>query len=209
MSGRGAPAFTEAPRPARPNGMLVPATTLPFFIRSSSCSGPPAMISAGALDCSFCSSEGPVSKVTVTLFLVAFSYPAATSKTPVDGPMPVMIQSSAAWLVPLPPARPERPTAKPKATALVHDFMAYSLYPRPKANRNRRDRWDAAYSVLRPRASGLDAAPRSRAKNRSLFRAYGAPPRRPGSAPVLRPGFYIEFHTQSAKPRDHDNAAAL
>src|SRR5262245_12332260 len=125
MSGRGAPAFTDAPRPARPNGVLVPATTLPFLIRSSTCSGPLARRSAGASDCSFCSSDCPDSNVTVTLFFVAFSNPAASSKTPVDGPMVVMIQSSAAWLVPLAPASAERPTAAPNATALPHAFMAF------------------------------------------------------------------------------------
>src|SRR5262245_38910531 len=123
MSGRGAPALTEAPRPARPNGVLVPSTILPFFIRAATCSGPLARISAEAFDCSFCSSEGPVSNVTVTLFLVAFSNPAATSKTPVDGPMVVMIQSSAAWLVPPAPATAKRPAAK----ALPQTFMVSSL----------------------------------------------------------------------------------
>src|SRR5215813_5385873 len=123
MSGRGAPALTEAPRPASPNGVLVPSTILPFFIRSSTCSGPLARISAGAFDCSICSSEGPVSNVTVTLFLVAFSNPAATSKTPVDGPMVVMIQSSAAWLVPPAPATAKRPAAK----ALPQTFKVSSL----------------------------------------------------------------------------------
>src|SRR5262249_55396341 len=81
--------------------------------------------------CSFWSSDCPDSKVTVTLFLVAFSNPAASSKTPVDGPIVVMIQSSAAWLGPLPPARAEKPTAAPKARALPHAFMTSSLCPRP------------------------------------------------------------------------------
>src|SRR5262245_13332204 len=125
MSGRGAPAFTDAPRPARPNGVLVPATTLPFLIRSSICSGPLATRSAGAYDRRSCSSDCPDSNGHVTMCVVAFSNPAASSKTPADGPMVVMIQSSAAWLVPLPPASAERPTAAPNATALPHAFMAF------------------------------------------------------------------------------------
>src|SRR5215468_6974066 len=133
MSGRGAPAFTDAPRPASPNGVLVPSTIFPFFIRSSTCSGPLARRSAGAFDCSFCSSDDPDSNVTVTLFLVAFSNPAASSKTPVDGPMVVIIHSSAASPAPPEPARARRPTAAPKARALPHAFMASSLCPQPVA----------------------------------------------------------------------------
>src|SRR6516165_7415721 len=104
MSGLGAPIFTDTPRPARPNGVLVPATTLPFLMRSSTPSGPPVNRSAGALDSSFWLSEGPVSKLTVTLCPLACSNPAASVRTPDSEPMPVRTMSSAACAVTSPHA---------------------------------------------------------------------------------------------------------
>src|SRR3954463_11174330 len=95
--------------------------------------------------------------------------------------MPVMIQSSAAWLAPHAPARAERPTTAPKARALAHAFMAFLPLSAALA---------AIVGTQPIRSCGREPVVSTSRQEPAIFerlwcfRPYGARPWRVGSAPV-------------------------
>src|SRR4029453_13655149 len=123
MSGFGAPARTDTPRPASVNGVPGPATTLPFLASPSLGSGLSVIRSAGPL-LSLCSSAAPASWRTVTLCPLVRANAAASSWTPGTAPWLVRTMSSAAWHT-----APDDSPMRVVPIAHDHDFivMATSL----------------------------------------------------------------------------------
>src|SRR5437773_1761385 len=99
MSGLGAAARTESPRPARTNGVTVPATTLPLLTRSSIGPGFPVMRSA-VPSLSLCCRTASSAWMTVTLCPLARENAAASSLTPGVAPWLVRMTRSAAMAAP-------------------------------------------------------------------------------------------------------------
>ena len=129
MSGFGAPARTERPRPASTNGVTVLATTLPFLTSSSIAGGFPVTRSAGPL-LILCSSAAPSSWMTITLCPLARSNAAASSLTPGVAPWLVRMTSSAASAAPCGTRAPTN-ARRDEFRARFHDVLPLCFCRQP------------------------------------------------------------------------------
>src|SRR5207249_4034201 len=181
MSGLGAPARTESPRPARTNGVTVPATTLPVLTRSSIGPGFPVMRSA-VPSLSLCCRTASSAWTTVTLCPLArgreFSYAGRRALVGQDDEVGRH-------------GRSRRDRSQRSQNARCSDFRATShrLPPIPRSSIRRSS---AVAQVFRT-IWRSEFIPRLCTKN--LGRAPAAQPPEPKIPPTLVPSYVVDLMT--------------